>query len=97
MKHIEKIEKEFDEKLLYKNPDGTRWHCMSLDEEQKIKSFLRQSHTSYIQNLIQRVEGERRGTKNYTNSHDAIMHSDFDEGFNTALDTIIKMLKEEIC
>jgi Tfp pilus assembly pilus retraction ATPase PilT len=62
-------------------------------QRETAKSFLRQSHTSFIQNLIQRVEGERcqiHGTQ-YTEESDLI-----GKGFNAALDTIIKMLKEEI-
>jgi uncharacterized protein (UPF0335 family) len=96
MKHIEKIEKEFDEKFVnedfftvyYKGKTSGNYF-----DENNLKSFLRQSHTSFIQDLIQRVEGERKPTD----------LDDFDirtktlcVGFNLALDTIIKMLKEEI-
>jgi hypothetical protein len=84
MKHIEKIVAEFDEKCF--NDDG--WNMRMYDET---KSFLRQSHTSFIQNLIQRVEGENRfrcgacdGAK--------VEHTQACQ----FKDTIIKMLKEEI-
>jgi len=96
MKHIEKIEKLFDEKFVDKVKNingGFAYEEMRMGEQQdpqEIRDFLRTSHTSFVTDLIQRVEGERRtdfGEKGF---------KDITYGFNTALDTIIRLLKEEI-
>lgn len=57
---ISEMESKFDKDILYKNQDGSRWNCMSLDEEKVIKSFLRQSILSAVSQI--RVEvGEALG------------------------------------
>jgi len=96
MKHIEKIEKEFDLEYIKGN--------LKIEREgdgvpfKEIKSFLRHSHTSFIQNLIQRVEGEK-AIKSYPTANNGYNTelTDEEKAVNSALDTIIKMLKEEIC
>jgi dephospho-CoA kinase len=84
MKHIEKIVSEFDQKFVnyFGSLDRQTIRPKYQENPQEIKSFLRQSHTTFIQNLIQRVEGERGKTKTLC--------------CYETLDTIIKMLKEEI-
>jgi CRISPR/Cas system endoribonuclease Cas6 (RAMP superfamily) len=116
MKHIEKIEKKYN-KLIGKTPHDSRLieitgrklcalcgHPFKGDKVvEEIRTLLISSHTSFIQNLIQRVEGER-GFRLY--GHNVIVSqtpncsedyaNGFTTGFDTTLDTIIKMLKEEI-
>ena len=36
---------------------------------------------------------EERGTKNYTNSHDAIIHSDYDYGWNACQAELLKNIE----
>jgi hypothetical protein len=98
MKHIEKIESDLFE--LIKEGHEAVINYEEVDEYRaKVKSFLRSSHTSFIQNLIQRVEGERKDTE-FEISADMEFGKgrveDYRFGYNEALDTIIKMLKEEI-
>jgi hypothetical protein len=95
MKHIEKIEKEFEE-LPHLYCDCSKNCPDRIYSPKDIKSFLRQSHTSFIQDLIQRVEGERKPIYRNATNADAKEIFDRSMGFNSALDTIIKMLKEEI-
>jgi len=94
MKHIEKIEKESEDLFVVGN---MRFKGLANDKltPDGLKSFLRQAHTSFIQDLIQRVEGERKVYAPDTTERLFIDPVAVD-GFNTALDTIIKMLKEEL-
>jgi hypothetical protein len=95
MKHIEKIEKEIEDCDFYLHSelavDLVKPENIDLIDKSKLKSFLCQSHTSFIQDLIQRVERERKPTD----------LDDFDirtktlcVGFNVALDRIISLIKE---
>jgi hypothetical protein len=98
MKHIEKIVAEFDKTWCWSARLGkTDIYAIHPEIADDIKDFLRSSHTSFIQDLIQRVEGERKETP-YKENHtigDEVVWT-FEDGKNSALDTIIKMLKEEI-
>ena len=58
-----------------------------------------------IENIIKKNLPDDRGTKNYTSSHEAIMNSDRDYGFNQALsqintsliaDEVLKVVVEKI-
>jgi hypothetical protein len=117
MKHIEKIEALFDEKfdnlydiICFGTEDFKYQH-------HNVKSFLRTSHTSFITDLIQKVEGEKlllregsfgRGRGNTSPKHKEIQDIMKGDGYNDefgetiysiydqALDTIIKMLREEM-
>jgi hypothetical protein len=93
MKHIEKIEKELidilKEKTVFVETDN-ECSITGLIYKDKLKQSLRQSHTSFIQNLIQRVEGERKDNKENKGI------TEYCKVWDSALDTIIKMLKEEI-
>ena len=48
-----------------------------------------------LKEIIKELEGKKRGTKNYTNSHDVIMHHDYDYGFNQALTEAIEVIKKK--
>jgi hypothetical protein len=92
MKHIEKIEKQILE--LFCGVDNGQIDCESVTEL-KLTEILRSSHTSFVTDLIKRVEEERKVYAPDTTERLFIDPVAVD-GFNTALDTIIKMLKEEI-
>jgi hypothetical protein len=83
---ISKVLEEFDEVLeigLCNKPK-----CCVVENAGEIKEFIRQS----IENILDSISYEERGTKNYSNSHDAIMHSDYDYGYSSAM----KEVREEI-
>jgi indole-3-glycerol phosphate synthase len=82
MKHIEKI--DFDKFTLDNGWAGQHYN--------QLKFFITQSHTSFIQDLIQRVGGERKEVGHILKCKMCSPKC----GYNSALDTIIKMLKEEI-
>lgn len=63
--------------------------------EQLFKDKFSISYLSLIDSLIEREEGEKRGTKNYDNSYEAIMNGDKDYGFNSAKQETIDYLKGE--
>jgi hypothetical protein len=92
MKHIEKIEKEFEE-LPHLYCDCSKNCPDRIYSPKDIKSFLRQSHTSFIQDLIQRVEGEKR-QEIFKDSMRRDYSSKTNKGYNDALDTIISLIKE---
>ena len=51
---ITTILESFDKQIVYRAGDGSRWNCMSLDEERLLKSFIRTS----IQSLLEDIERE---------------------------------------
>lgn len=51
--------------------------------EEMAEDFLRQSLPRFTRSVIEEAMPEERGTKNYSNSHEATMNSDKDYGFNT--------------
>ena len=91
----EKIIKEFDEKK------WEHWHSKSLSFERlpdstknKIKSFLLSSLHEVATEAIEAVRLEERGTYNYKSSREAIMHNDFDAGYNSAIEDMEQKAKK---
>ena len=103
MNLTKKIIKEFEEKI-NKNkqwelvPNTPRKIMMSDSEAVKmfkdLKSFLLSSLHQVATEAIEAVRLEKRGTHNYTSSHEAIMHSDFDAGYNSAITAIEQKAKK---
>jgi len=104
MKHIEKIEKEFDENFKRDHQELGYFNCNLLNDKtalgcncilKEIKSFLLQSHTSLVQDLIKKMDEKRKEYDPDTNEFLFIDTVGVD-AYNIALDNIISLLKEEI-
>jgi hypothetical protein len=112
MKHIEKIENTFYQDwsdFWQKESQHCEQKHLTADTISIIKDFLRSSHTSFIQDLIQRVEGGKKMSKTQVSYETGIAIQEHDvskaiyrvgnelsDEHNSALDTIISLLKEEI-
>jgi hypothetical protein len=98
---IDSAVKEF-KKSIYKSGNG--YHLLipeMLGVQPTLEHFISyfESHlTSSIKKAVEEaykaIEVEKRGTKNYTNSHDAVMNGDKDYGYNEALSLIEKKKSE---
>jgi len=105
MKHIEKIEKLPLSKRIDENTVENYEGCLAdiINKINELVDAVGDKHTSFIQNLIQRVEGERKrmdvgniGVDSVSFPSGEIWTQEKRAMWNSALDTIIKMLKEEI-
>jgi hypothetical protein len=91
MKHIEKIVENFRLFWGIAPPDSLKGK-----KGKDIEDFLRQSHTTYIQNLIQRVERERQEIPPFREDRKTISRDELlmRTAINSTLDTIISLIKE---
>jgi len=94
MKHIEKIEKLPLSKRIDENTVESYEGYLAdiINKINELVDAVGDKHTSFIQNLIQRVEGEKIDIP-YAPETEEIKANKIT---NSTLDTIIKMLKEEI-
>ena len=79
----EKIIEEFEEKF----------SRLEMGYEE-LKSFLRSSLHQVATEAIEAVRLEKRETNNYKSSHNAVMHSHIDTGYNQALSEIEQKAKK---
>lgn len=78
---LQKLLQEFDKELPHLTAITTE---LAEERRIRIKEFITLAYQSAIQECLEALP-EERGTKNYTNSHEAIMKSDYDFGFNSCL------------
>jgi hypothetical protein len=105
MKHIEKIEKLPLSKRVDENTVVSYEGYLAdiINKINELVDAVGDKHTSFIQSLIQIVEGKKRveyqSSKLIPNGNgftNITQETYIDRGFNSALDTIIKMLREEM-
>ena len=83
------ILEEFEKKYVVKCSDGDILDGMV--DAKEVLNFIR----SKFNQLLDEIPVEERGTKNYTNSYDAIINSDKDYGYNQHCKEIKEFIKSK--
>ncbi len=65
-------------------------------EWKKVIDWHKSQQIELIKKVVEMTRKMERGTKNYSSSHEAILNSDKDYGYNQALEDIISKLQEAI-
>jgi len=90
---MKSIIEKFDEQVLYKSKDGTRYNCMSSEEERLIKQFFQ----SELERIAERVisEWELRECDKEEDGEYEQWKKDFKDGYDKKNIEIINIFKEE--